>query len=58
VIGNTVTAEICHIKAQSAGGPRYDPDQTDKERHGFDNLLLLCGDHHKVVDADPATYCR
>jgi hypothetical protein len=22
VIGDTVTAEICHIKAQSGGGPR------------------------------------
>jgi hypothetical protein len=56
VIDKTVTAEICHIKAQSTGGPRYDPDQSDKERHGFDNLLLLCGDHHKVIDAEPETY--
>jgi hypothetical protein len=56
VTDNTVTAEICHIEAQNSKGPRYNPAQTDEERHGFDNLLLLCGDHHKVIDADPATY--
>jgi len=56
VTGNTVTAEICHIKAQSEGGPRYDPAQTDEERHGFDNLLLLCPSHHKVVDQNPDEY--
>jgi hypothetical protein len=26
--------EICHIRASKAGGERYDPDQTDTERHG------------------------
>ncbi|MBM4083742.1 MAG: hypothetical protein FJ272_03045, partial [Planctomycetes bacterium] len=50
-----VTAEICHIKAESPGGPRYDSNQSDRERHGFANLILLCGDHHKVIDADPNT---
>ena len=56
VINNIVTGEICHIEAQSPEGPRYDPRQTDEERHGFANLLLLCPAHHKVVDTDPATY--
>ena len=27
--------EICHIRASKAGGERYDPDQTDVERHGY-----------------------
>ena len=26
------------------------------ERHAFDNLLLLCGPHHKEVDDHPDTY--
>lgn len=26
--------KICHIRASKAGGERYDPDQTDTERHG------------------------
>ena len=36
--------------------PRYDPDQTNDERHGYDNLLLMCSIHNKVVDDDEATY--
>jgi formylglycine-generating enzyme required for sulfatase activity len=56
VIGDVVTGEICHIEAQNPQGPRYNSKQGDEERHGFDNLVLMCGDHHKVIDADPATY--
>lgn len=52
-----VSGEICHINASKPDGLRYDPDQTDEERHGFDNLLLLCGPHHKVID-DPANLDR
>jgi len=53
---DTLVGEICHIKAQNPGGERYDPDQSDEERHGFDNLLLLCRAHHKVIDHHPDTY--
>ena len=53
---DTVLGEICHIQAQSAGGPRYDPGQPDEARHGFDNLLLLCPSHHKIVDENPETH--
>lgn len=48
--GGTLTAQICHIKAQSKGGPRFDPMQSEEERQGFANLILLCGQHHKVID--------
>ena len=44
--------EICHIRASKAGGERYDPDQTDVERHGYENLILLCRRHHKLIDSD------
>lgn len=48
--------EISHIKASQPGGPRHDQSQTDEQRNGFDNLLLLCPTHHKVVDDDPESY--
>jgi hypothetical protein len=51
-----VTGRICHIKASSAGGPRYDASQSDEERHGFENLLLMCPVHHDVIDADEEAY--
>ncbi len=52
----TVTGEICHIHAQNKGGPRYDELQTEEERQGFDNLILLCRRHHTMVDAEPDIY--
>jgi hypothetical protein len=52
----TITGEICHIRAQSEGGPRFDKTQTNEERHGFANLVLLCRRHHKMVDAEPDVY--
>lgn len=52
----TVTGEICHIKGIKPESPRYDPNQSDEERHSFDNLLLMCPIHHKVIDDDPDSY--
>lgn len=52
----TITGEICHIRAQNEGGPRFDKAQTDEERHGFGNLVLLCRRHHKIVDGEPDIY--
>jgi GGDEF domain-containing protein len=56
VVGDTVLGEICHIHAASVDGPRYDPQQSTTERHGYDNLILLCPNHHKVVDDDPEAF--
>lgn len=50
-----VTGRICHIRGRK-GGQRFDVTQMDAERHGFDNLVLLCPIHHDIVDADPKTY--
>jgi hypothetical protein len=52
----TVTGIICHIKARSERGPRYDPTQTEEERCAFDNLLLLCGRHSKLIDSEHHRY--
>jgi hypothetical protein len=45
-----VVGDICHIKGRSEGGPRYDPDQTEEERNGYENLLLMCVAHNRIVD--------
>jgi hypothetical protein len=46
----TVIGEICHIRARSKGGPRYDPALSLKERNAFANLILLCPTCHSLVD--------
>lgn len=51
-----IVGEICHIHAASAGGPRYDPAQSAAKRHGYDNLILLCANHHTVIDSDIEAY--
>ncbi|MBI3408744.1 MAG: HNH endonuclease [Planctomycetes bacterium] len=50
---DTIIGDICHIKAHNSGGPRYDPNQTEEERHAFENLLLLCKVCHRIVDDRP-----
>lgn len=55
-MSGTVTGEICHIKAQNTEGPRYDASQTEQARHGYDNLVLMCSPHHKIIDSDILTY--
>lgn len=52
----TVTAEICHIRSQRPGGPRYDKNQTPEERNSGANLILMCGRHHKVIDTETRKY--
>ena len=41
---------VAHIKAQSPAGPRHDKSQTKEERDGLDNLMMLCGSHHRIID--------
>ena len=44
---------ICHIEAASPEGPRYNPESSDDERRGLENLMILCPNHHAKVDAKP-----
>src|SRR5579884_503343 len=52
----TIIGDICHIKARHAGGPRFDLAQSEEDRHAFNNLILLCRNHHKVIDSEPDLY--
>jgi hypothetical protein len=51
-------ADVCHIAGDKPGAKRYDPSQTDEQRQGFNNLIVLCANHHRVVDSDEVTYTR
>jgi len=51
-----VTGRICHIRARSPEGQRYDAGQSEKKRHGFANLVLMCPLHHDVIDSDAEAY--
>lgn len=47
----TLVGENCHIVAESDGGPRSDPSMSQDKRDSYANLILLCRNHHKVIDA-------
>lgn len=42
--------EMAHIKGDKQGSNRYDSDQSDSERNGYGNLILLCPNHHTQID--------
>ena len=48
--GITVVGKICHIEAASEKGPRYNEDMSDDDRRSYDNLILLCDEHHSIID--------
>ena len=43
-------AEICHIEAAEKGGERFNVNMNNEGRRGFDNLMLMCHEHHKVTN--------
>lgn len=40
----------------SSNGPRGAEIDRDADRNDYENLVLLCGTHHALVDAQPHTY--
>jgi hypothetical protein len=46
----SIISKICHIEAAGKDGPRYNPNMTDDERRHFNNLFLLCDEHHTIID--------
>ena len=54
--GPVFLGEIAHIVADSRQGPRGNSSLSDEDRDKHPNLILLCGDHHKVIDSQPNTF--
>ena len=47
---------LAHIKGDKPKAPRYDENQSEQERNSADNLILLCGTHHKIIDDQKEFY--
>lgn len=56
VQGDTLLGHVCHIKGAKPESARYDAAQNDGERHSDTNLIILCPNHHSVIDDDAETY--
>ncbi|TQF13716.1 hypothetical protein FJV41_22305 [Myxococcus llanfairpwllgwyngyllgogerychwyrndrobwllllantysiliogogogochensis] len=51
-----LVGEMAHIVASSPDGPRGDSPLSREERDCFDNLVLLCPEHHKTIDENIGLY--
>jgi len=47
---------FCHINAVNVGGKRYDSALSPEYINSYDNLILLCGVHHKEIDTLDKVY--
>ncbi|CAL2105501.1 conserved hypothetical protein [Tenacibaculum sp. 190524A02b] len=46
----TVIGKICHIEAANKNGPRFNKKMDNDERRSYNNLILLCDEHHRIID--------
>jgi tetratricopeptide (TPR) repeat protein len=51
-----MVGEILHIEGVLPTSARFNPNMTNEQRRGYDNLLLMCGTDHTIIDNDPETW--
>src|SRR6266508_2840767 len=53
---DAIVGDECHIYAKNAGGPRNNLSISIDELDDYENLILLCKVHHKMIDDQANTY--
>ncbi|WCF08320.1 HNH endonuclease [Paenibacillus thiaminolyticus] len=53
---SSIVGEECHIISGQRNGPRHDPNRPKDEIDTYENLILLCRIHHKMIDDQPETF--
>lgn len=54
--GESVVGDECHIISSRSDGPRYDSSYPQEKLDIYENLILLCRVHHKMVDDQNESY--
>ncbi|HFG6814738.1 hypothetical protein U2E65_06420 [Acinetobacter baumannii] len=49
-LGGQFIGQVCHIEAANKKGQRFNPSMTNEERRDFENLILLCSNHHIITN--------
>jgi hypothetical protein len=52
----SVIGENCHIVAEKDDGPRPNPAMPLEARNAYSNLILMCRNHHKMIDDQENKY--
>lgn len=53
---NITIGHQAHIVAKEKNGPRGESPLTASERDSYANLILLCPNHHTIIDQNPEDY--
>ena len=56
VDSESVVGEECHIISGAMDGPRHDSNYPSDRIDSLENLILLCANHHKMVDDQQTQY--
>lgn len=51
-----VFGKMGHIYGHSRGGPRFDESKPESFQKSYENLILVCGAHHDLIDGQESTY--
>lgn len=51
-----ILSDVAHIVGEKLDGPRGHFSMPLEDRDGYDNLILLCQEHHRTVDQQPQFY--
>lgn len=54
--GAAVLGVMAHVVGEKRRGPRGGDDLPEADRNRHSNLILLCGDHHTLIDSQPNAY--
>jgi len=52
----SLIGEECHIVAESPDGPRGDASFPKNKINNYENLIIMCRVHHKIIDDQTKTY--
>lgn len=50
--------EMAHIHAVNENGPRHKYGMSKEEKNNIDNLMLLCAEHHHMIDTHPEDFAE
>lgn len=53
---SSIIGEECHIVAKEIDGPRGHSDYDREIRDEYENLILMCRNHHKIIDDQVEKY--
>jgi len=54
--GPATIGQFAHIFAHSENGPRPNPDGFNEKTNSYENLIMLCSNHHREVDIQSNTH--